>query len=106
MRSISAENRRVALLREFDGSGLSMAEFCSRRGVGYSTMAAWLRAWRSRPTATFVEVEPLLAGHGEGGGSTAVPAHGRSTGSLCAELMLPGGAVLRVYQIHPTGGAA
>ena len=106
MRSISAENRRVALLREFERSGLSMAEFCRRRGVGYSTMAAWLRAWRSRPTATFVEVEPLLAEHGEGGGSTAVPVHDRSTGSLCAELMLPGGALLRIYQIHQTGGAA
>jgi hypothetical protein len=47
MRSILAENRRVALLREFEGGGLSMAE-----------------------------------------------------------LMLPGGAVLRVYQIHPTGGKA
>lgn len=106
MRSISAENRRVALLREFERSGLSMAEFCRRRGVGYSTMAAWRRTWRSRPATTFVEVEPLLAGHGEGGGSTAVPVHDRSTGSLCAELMLPGGALLRIYQIHQTGGAA
>jgi hypothetical protein len=35
----------------------------------------------------------------------AAPA-ARSTGSLCAELMLPGGAVLRVYQINPTGGRA
>ena len=106
MRSVSAENRRAALLREFVGSGLSMAEFCRRRVVGYSTMAAWRRTWRRRPAATFVEVEPLLGGPGGGGGATAVAAHGRSPGSLCAELMLPGGAVLRVYQIHPTGGAA
>ena len=41
MRSISAgEDRRVALLREFERSGLSMAEFCRRREVGYITMAA------------------------------------------------------------------
>jgi transposase-like protein len=106
MQSISAEKRRVALLREFEGGGLSMAEFCRRRGVGYSTMAAWRRTWGNRPAATFVEVEPLLAGPSGGGGSTAVAAHARSTGSLCAELMLPGGAVLRVYQIHPTGGEA
>jgi transposase-like protein len=84
IRRVSAENRRAALLREFDGSGLSMAEFCRRRGVGYSTMAAWRRTWRSRPAATFVEVEPLLAGHGEGGGSTAVPAHGRRAPPACA----------------------
>ena len=86
----------MALLREFEGSGLTMAEFCRRRKVGYSTMAAWRRSAR-RGGAAFVEVEPLE--------SVAAPA-ARSTGSLCAELMLPGGAVLRVYQIHPTGGRA
>ncbi len=97
MRSISAgEDRRVALLREFERSGLSMAEFCRRRAVGYSTMAAWRRSCRER-SAAFVEVEPLESGE--------LPAV-RSTGSLCAELMLPGGAVLRVYQINPTGGRA
>ncbi len=105
MRNISAENRRVALVRELEGSGLSMAEFCRRRGLGYSTMVAWRRAWRSRPAAAFVEVEPLSAG---GGRDEVVgrAAHAPGTGSLCAELLLPGGAVLRVYQIHPTGGAA
>lgn len=97
MRSISAgEDRRVALLREFEDSGLTMAEFCRRREVGYSTMAAWRRSFRER-TAAFVEVEPLQ--------SVAAPA-ARSNGRLCAELVLPGGAVLRVYQIHPTGGRA
>ena len=30
----------MALLREFERSGLSMAEFCRRREVGYSAMAA------------------------------------------------------------------
>ncbi len=89
-------DRRVALLREFERSGLSMAEFCRRREVGYSTMAAWRRSLRER-TGAFVEVEPLESG--------APPAE-RSTGRLCAELMLPGGAVLRVYQIPPTGGRA
>lgn len=86
----------MALLREFERSGLSMAEFCRQREVGYSTMAAWRRSAR-RGGGAFVEVEPLVSG--------ALPA-GRSTGPLCAELMLPGGAVLRVYQINPTGGRA
>ena len=86
----------MALLREFEGSGLTMAEFCRRRKVGYSTMAAWRRSAR-RGGAAFVEVEPL---------ESVAPSAARSTGSLCAELMLPGGAVLRVYQIHPTGGRA
>jgi transposase-like protein len=97
MRSISAgEDRRVALLRDFERSGLSMAEFCRRREVGYSTMAAWRRSFRER-TGAFVEVEPL---------ESVAPPAARSTGSQCAELALPGGAVLRVYQIHPTGGRA
>jgi hypothetical protein len=41
MRSISAgKDRCVALLLEFERSGLTMSEFCRRREVGYSTMAA------------------------------------------------------------------
>ena len=59
-------------------------------------MAAWRRSCHER-TGAFVEVEPL---------ESAEPTAARSTGSLCAELMLPGGAVLRVYQINPTGGQA
>ena len=112
MRSISAQNRRVALLREFEGGGLSMAEFCRRRGLGYSTMMAWRRAWRSRPAALFVEVETGPAGGGGGGdegGRTvgrAAQAQARSAASVCAELLLPGGAVLRIYQMVPTGGQA
>ncbi len=86
----------MALLREFERSGLSMAEFCRRREVGYSSMTAWRRSAR-RGTAAFVEVEPL---------EREPPPGARSTGSLCAELMLPGGAVLRVYQINPTAGQA
>jgi hypothetical protein len=81
----------VALLREFERSGLTMAEFCRRRE---STMAAWRRSGR-RGTPAFVEVDPLERG---------APPAARSTGRLCAELMLPGGVVLRVYQINPTGG--
>ena len=93
-RILAGEDRRVALLREFEGSGLSMAEFCRRREVGYSTMAAWRRACR-RQSPAFVEVEPVDSGELLTGGSG---------GSLCAELVLPGGTVLRVYQIVGAGG--
>lgn len=100
MQSISAEKRRAALLREFEGSGLTMAEFCRRREVGYSTMAAWRRACRPSPQpGAFVEVEAL-------GVAGAAPVTERSQRLLCAELMLPGGTVLRVYQIPSTGGMA
>jgi hypothetical protein len=38
MLSTSAgKDRSMALLREFEGSGLSMAECCRRREVGYSS---------------------------------------------------------------------
>jgi hypothetical protein len=108
MRSISAgKDRRVALLREFEGSGLTMAEFCRRREVGYSTMASWRRSLRGR-TNLFVEVEPqesVPASAASGAGADA-DLICRSTGHLCAELVLPAGAVLRVYQITPTGGRA
>ena len=87
------------IVGEFEGSGLSMAEFCHRRGVGIAP-EAWSLAWSSGPGATFGEVEPLRVDGGHGGSTAA------AAGSLCAELMLPGGAVMRVYQIHPTGGAA
>ncbi len=115
MRSISAENRRVALLREFEGSGLSMAEFCRRREVGYSTMAAWRRACRPCPQqGVFVEVEPVLTDDGGSSATTATPAAAVAAAACCndsprhpmAELMLPGGAVLRLYQITSTGGRA
>lgn len=86
----------MALLREFERSGVSMAEFCRRQKVGYSTMAAWRRTCRKRSTA-FVEVEPV---------EREEPLVVAGSGSLCAELVLPGGAVLRVYQNTPTGGQA
>ena len=100
----SGWDRRVALLREFEGSGLTLAEFCRRREVAYSTMMTWRRACRPGPPpelrrAAFVEVEAV-------GASPAEPVGDRSGGNLCAELVLPGGAVLRVYQSGSTGGRA
>ena len=60
MPNISAQKRRAALLRGFEGSGLSMAEFCRRRKIGYSTMAAWRKAAGRREAAPpFVEVEAV-----------------------------------------------
>ncbi len=64
--------------------------------MGYRTMVAWRRFAR-QGTAAFVEVEPL---------ESMTPPAGRSIGSLCAELQLPRGAVLRIYQMIPTGGRA
>jgi transposase-like protein len=87
------EDRRAAVLRELEQSGLSMAEFCRRRDLPYGTVAAWRSTARREPVR-FVEVEAAPAGR----------PHDQD--ALCAELLLPGGAVLRVYQHRGRGGAA
>jgi len=86
------------VLRELERSGLSMAEFCRRRELPYATVAAWRSSARREPVR-FVEVE---AAERPG----PVPVVQRHPGScLCAEVVLPGGAVLRVYQSCGEGGA-
>jgi hypothetical protein len=86
---IKAPDRRAAVLRALESSGLTMVEFCRRRGLPYATVAAW-RSMERRRGSGFVEVEapvPVSAA-----GNSPV-----SSAALCAELLLPGGAVLRVY---------
>jgi transposase-like protein len=94
---IKAPDGRAAVLRALEESGLSMAEFCRRRGLAYATVAAW-RSMARRRAGGFVEVEAQ--------GSSG-PLRERSTdaAALCVELALPGGAVLRVYQRAGEGGA-
>ena len=82
------------VLRALEQSGLSMAEFCRRRDLPYATVASWRSSARREPVR-FVEVEAA-----EG---TSALRH-QAASSLCAELLLPGGAVLRVYQIAGAGG--
>jgi lambda repressor-like predicted transcriptional regulator len=77
-------NRRAAVLRALERSGLSMAEFCRREELPYSTVAAWRSAQR-REAGRFIEVESAVA-----------PAM-TAAEVLCAELVLPGGAVLRIF---------
>ena len=109
MRSIPTQNRRAALLREFDESGLSMAAFCRQWGLGYSTLAAWRRAAREEHAGStggdsaprFVEIEAVLpqaAGWRQPGGSPGLRKDHPAAGALVAELALPGGAVLRIFQ--------
>lgn len=90
------QDQRAEVLRALECSGLSMAEFCRRRDLPYATVASWRSSARREPVR-FVEVETA-----QGGTMDARPAGG----SLCAELVLPGGAVLRVYQITGAGGVA
>ena len=94
---IKAPDGRAAVLRALKQSGLSMAEFCRRRGLAYATVAAWRSAARRQRTSGFVEVE---ASRGRCAATRRVHA-----AALCVELVLPGGAVLRVYQRGAEGGA-
>ena len=97
MRMIKAHDGRAAVRRALESSGLSMAEFCRRRGLAYATVAAWRSVERRRGSG-FVEVEaPARAG-----GAVNSPV---GSAALCAELLLPGGAVLRVYHRAGEGGA-
>ena len=98
-RNSGGQIRRVALLASLRAAGFPWRSFATGGAWGIAP-EAWSLAWSSGPGATFGEVEPLRVDGGHGGSTAA------AAGSLCAELMLPGGAVMRVYQIHPTGGAA
>lgn len=87
------------MLRELEQSELSMAEFCRQRGLVYGAVAAWRCAAR-RNRSSFVEVEV---------DRTMAPAVNISTpghSGLCAEVLLPGGAILRVFDHRgvPDGG--
>jgi len=96
MKPTKEDNRRAAVLRDLERSGLSMAEYCRQRGLAYSTVAAW-RGARRRVAGRFVEVEMDEA-------PTAAPRGPELM--LCAELTLPGGAMLRVFSHAGKGGVA
>lgn len=88
---IKVSDGRAAVLRALEQSGLSMAEFCRRRGLCYGTVALW-RSLARKSAARFIEVE------------TAAVESKEVRSVLCAELALPGGAVLRVYHRGGEGG--
>jgi transposase-like protein len=100
MRTTGDDNRRAAVLRDLERSGLSMAEFCRRHGLAYSTVAAW-RGARQRLAGRFVEVEMDEESVAGPAGPEPDP-----QAMLCAELMLPGGAVLRVFSRSGKGAAS
>jgi transposase-like protein len=94
MRTSNTTDGRAAVLRALEQSGLSMAEFCRRQGLSYGTVALW-RSQARKAGGRFIEVE-----------TSDTPAPERAThATLCAELTLPGGAVLRVYHRGAEGGA-
>lgn len=95
MRSDSAPDRHDALLRELEESGLSMAEFCRRRGLVYSSVAAWRSAARRRAKSRqFVELIPTDMAPSLRSATAVTEAQPRR---LAAEVMLPGGILLRIY---------
>lgn len=54
----SSHDHRVAVLAEQEASGLSILQFCRRRGIAVSTFHSWRSRLRGRPRA---------GGHGGGG---------------------------------------
>src|SRR6187402_2111280 len=136
MAKSSTQERRAAWLRGFEESGLSVAEFCRREGLAYSTVLNWRRQAREAAGASvspaFVVVEalppepeppavPVMNERGERTVAAGGPARSegfdteytdaeagvlsRTAGNsgppepppLRVELLLPGGAVLRIF---------
>jgi hypothetical protein len=90
------KNRRAAVLRALERSGLSMAEYCRREERPYSTVAAGRGAQR-RESGRFIEVGKCQCsgGCGHGGGAlrgtgaagrsgAAARLHPRQRGGRCA----------------------
>ena len=125
---------RETVLRELDRSGVSVAEFCRRRGLAYSTVMAWRRL--RRRAVRFVEIVPEVAGGvesvavapvprgdgsglgdgdggldvsrrqggGRNGGETAAAGGSGEGSALRVEVCLPGGVTLRVFAPHGPQG--
>jgi transposase-like protein len=97
-----SQAEREQLLSELEQSGESVAAFCRKRavGVGYATVMNWRAAARRSGTRAgalnFLEVEQ----------SAGTAPQGCEGSVLAAQLALPGGAVLRVYQQRSGGAAA
>ena len=101
-----SEQKRALVLRKLEDSELTGAEFCRRRGLCYATVMRWRReAQMNAPDSNrlpFVEVE--LTGDGRNLRGGKLPLEEKSV--LCAELSLPGGAVLRLYGSEQSGAEA
>lgn len=119
MAKFNTPEERAALIDECKASGLTVAEFCRRRGVGYSTMFKWMGDAGmpdrekgghavAAETPRFVEVE--MENHENGAAlrpALRAPKKPlRPAAALCAELILPGGVVLRVYHNNSCEGGA
>ena len=55
----SSEQRRMSVLRKLEGSGLSAAEFCRRRGLCYGTVMGWRRRAGGAGAPKYVKVNGI-----------------------------------------------
>lgn len=85
-----AHERTEALLREYEASGLTQAEFARRSGVKYATFATWVRTRRLRGGGRgerTVAVKPVRFAQ------VQLPAAGLAPAEL--SVALPDGVVVR-----------
>jgi len=91
-RRISSAARRAEAVQEWRASGLTMAAFARREGIGYSTFAGWVlkATWKrpaaKRPRFAEVRVGPALAPAGVGLLEVRLPDGTLARGASAAEL--------------------
>lgn len=106
MRLVSEDvwQERREVVARFEGSGLSLAEFCRREDLAYWKLIAWRKrlAEESAPDDSGVDQDkesspPAFAELvvAKGAVEAGLPMDGRPP--LLVEVALPGGAVIRVY---------
>jgi hypothetical protein len=88
-RSRAARLAWAQRLARFPGSGLSPAQFCAAEGVSLPSFYAWKRRLAAP------ELDPAAAPRAPAAGPRLLPVRLPAAAAL-AELVLPGGAVLRL----------
>lgn len=87
--------RRLALVAEFERSGLSAMKFAALAGVPYQTFAAWTQKYRSKPKVAL----PPLKDKSRAAvrfAQVIAPASSCPASSKALRVLLPGGAIVEL----------
>ncbi len=91
-----AEKRR--LVRAWEGGDESLAEFCRARGVSAGSLRRWRQEMEAESGVAANGTQPLKFVEVD---VAPKPATEAAPAKVVAELVLPGGMVLRVFSVVP-----